>query len=144
MQMTAQRHSRRTVLQRAALLAGSAGLGLSGLERALPAPAGAAASAMDGLVAAHLAFGFRLYGALATGAAGSQNLFISPLSIAVGLSMAYNGARGGTRAAMAGALSLGVLTTDEVNAGSAALLAHLHGLDPAVDLSVADSLWVRQ
>jgi serpin B len=81
---------------------------------------------------------------LAKDTAGAQNVFISPLSVALALSMAYNGARGDTQRAMAGALGLGSMAAGDLNAGSAALLAHLRGLDRGIELSLADSLWLRQ
>lgn len=96
--------SRRTALRRGVLLAGGAGLGLASLGR--PASFVQAQTAdPTRLVAAQLGFGFRLYAALAKGS-GTQNLFVSPLSIALALDMVYNGARGTTQQAMARTLGI--------------------------------------
>src|SRR5579871_6739657 len=135
--------SRRAALRRSAQLTGAAALGMSALERAA-FTASAAAPSTAKLVAAHLDFGFRLYASLARGMTNGANLVISPLSIALALSMTYNGARGGTQTAMARTLGLGSMPPSDLNGASAALIARLRALDPAIDLSIADSLWLRQ
>jgi len=144
MSVTTRRYSRREVLRRAALLAGAADLSLAAGHPAGLMPARASAGPMDRLVAAHLDFGFRLYRALGTATPPSQNLFISPLSVALALSMACNGAQGATRTAIAYTLGVGALPVGDLNAASSTLLAHLRTLDAAVTLSVADALWLRQ
>ncbi len=144
MSVTTRRYSRREVLRRAALLAGAADLSLAAGHPAGLMPARASAGPMDQLVAAHLDFGFRLYRALGTATPPSQNLFISPLSVALALSMACNGAQGATRTAIAYTLGVGALPVGDLNATSSTLLAHLRTLDAAVTLSVADALWLRQ
>ena len=53
-----------------------------------------------------------------------ENVFISPLSVAIALAMTYNGAAGETREAMAEALRLGELELGQVNRANAALLQH--------------------
>src|SRR5205814_90362 len=109
-------YSRRAAMRHGAQLAGRAGLGLAALQ-GMAGVAGAASSPMgvvDQLVAAQLAFGFRLHGALAPAASGG-NLLISPLSVALALSMTYNGARGSTQSAMARTLGIGALPTADLN-----------------------------
>ncbi|MFO7674807.1 MAG: serpin family protein [bacterium] len=88
-------------------------------------------------------FGLRLFEELVAEAPGA-NLFISPPSIALALAMAWNGARGETRAAMAEALGLGGLDPAEVNRASAALLAAFATGDDKVTLDIANSLWSRR
>lgn len=72
-----------------------------------------------------------------------RNVFISPLSISIALSMTFNGAEGTTRDAMAGALQLGNMSLEEMNQGYLNLIESLENADNLVKLSVADSIWVR-
>ncbi len=92
------------------------------------------------LVAATNDFGFRLLAELRK-AALAGNIFISPTSIAIALTITWNGARGETRRAMAEALGLADLTPEEVNAAYAAFTADLAAPDPQVRLALANSLW---
>src|SRR5689334_18082939 len=55
------------------------------------------------LAAANVKFGFKLYAQLLNESA-EKNIFVSPPSVALSLTMAYNGSQGATRAAMARAL----------------------------------------
>ncbi|HRF60520.1 MAG TPA: serpin family protein [Fimbriimonadaceae bacterium] len=99
--------------------------------------------ASAGLVRADNQFGFEVFRQLHAGEP-QRNLLTSPTSIAIALTMTYNGARGETRTAMAKTLGLGNLSTDAVNAGNKDLRAVLLGADPKVNLDVANSLWIRQ
>ncbi|MDQ2741855.1 MAG: serpin family protein, partial [Chloroflexota bacterium] len=71
-------------------------LHVSGCEPAAPHHSGSAGS----LAAIQNAFGFSLFDRLVAGHAQS-NVFLSPASVALALDMAYDGARGSTRQAMA-------------------------------------------
>ncbi|HYT71534.1 MAG TPA: serpin family protein, partial [Gemmatimonadales bacterium] len=66
------------------------------------------------LVAADNRFAFRLFQEVARQAGPDSNLFISPLSVAMALGMAYNGAAGTTQQEMQRALELEGLTLDDV------------------------------
>ncbi len=93
------------------------------------------------LVTAVNDFGIRLYKELAT---KPENVFMSPTSIQLALGMAYNGARGDTKAAMAKALGYGAMTLDEVNKANGELLALLANPDPDVDLHIANAVWAKE
>jgi len=95
------------------------------------------------LVSTNTDFGFKLFKELVSENKG-KNVFISPTSVALALSMTYNGASGGTKKAMADALALNGMTLEELNNASAALLANLEGPGPGVKLEVANSLWARK
>jgi serpin B len=94
------------------------------------------------LIAADNAFAFRLLNRIAA-TDEAPNLFISPLSVGMALGMAYNGAAGRTREAMATTLGLQGLSLDEVNAGYRSVIDLLRGLDPTVEFTIANSIWHR-
>jgi len=94
------------------------------------------------LIAADNAFAFRLLNRIAA-TESAPNLFISPLSVGMALGMAYNGAAGGTREAMATTLGLEGLSLDEVNAGYRSVIDLLRALDPTVEFTIANSIWHR-
>jgi serpin B len=72
-----------------------------------------------------------------------SNVFMSPLSASMALGMATNGASGATLDQMRAALSLGGVSPADIDAGYKGLIALLRGLDPAVQLGVANSVWYR-
>jgi serine protease inhibitor len=74
----------------------------------------------------------------------NTNVFVSPTSISFALAMAYNGAGGKTREAMARVLDIEGLTLDEVNSAFANLQRGPEQADPKVQLNIANSLWARQ
>lgn len=94
------------------------------------------------LIDANTRFGFQLLTQLIQ-PEEMQNLTISPTSIAIALSMLYNGAAGETQQAMANALSLQGLSLRELNQANAALMTTLEIADPQVQLQIANSLWGR-
>ena len=73
----------------------------------------------------------------------SLNIAISPVSLSLALQILYNGAAGNTQQAMAQALRLGSLTTQQINDANAALQATLSAADPQVELNIANSLWLH-
>lgn len=98
-------------------------------------------SAVDSkLVAANNDFGFRLLAQLIK-QENDRNIFISPSSIAIALTMAYSGAEGATKQAMAETLGVKEMSLQEVNEANAKLLAALENIDPQVQLAIANSLW---
>jgi serine protease inhibitor len=99
-------------------------------------------SAFNSLVSASNDLGFRLLTQLAAQVKG-KNLFLSSFSTAIALTMAYNAAEGDTKQALANLLGLTGLDLQEVNEINAAVMAMVDSLDPNVQLTVANSLWVR-
>ncbi|MFZ0887058.1 MAG: serpin family protein [Candidatus Binataceae bacterium] len=86
-------------------------------------------------------FGFRLLRALTNGS--GENVIISPLSVSLALAMAYNGTAGETRTAMAKTLAVPPLSDDDFNRANHALLGTLRKADPAVQMEIANALWVQ-
>jgi serpin B len=72
------------------------------------------------------------------------NLFVSPLSVAMALGMAYNGAAGTTADSMQRTLELDSMSLDQVNESYRSLISLLEGLDSHVRLQIANSIWYKQ
>lgn len=86
-------------------------------------------------------FAFKLFGEIARHQPQS-NIVVSPVSITLALAMAYNGAAGATRAAIAKTFEWAT-DRDEVNHAAAELARSLQQADPTVRLAIANSLWAR-
>ncbi|GAP95089.1 serpin family protein [Leptolyngbya sp. NIES-2104] len=95
------------------------------------------------IVEANTRFGFKLFSEILK-KDGKENVFVSPSSVAIALSMAYNGANGQTKTAMAKALEFQGMTLEEINQAHHNLKAALEKADPKVQLLIANSLWARQ
>ena len=90
------------------------------------------------VASANTKFGFKLLADLRDRESG-ENIFISPLSISIALTMTYNGAVGETQRTMAEVLEIEGLNLDTVNRSNAALRKSLEIPDPKVELSIANS-----
>ena len=99
-------------------------------------------SDVDKLVAANNDLGFRLLSQL-VGQEVGKNVFLSSFSVAVALAMTYNGAEGKTKQAMAKVLGLTGLGLQEINDANATFMSMQDGLDPKVQLAIANSIWAR-
>jgi len=89
-------------------------------------------------------FGLKLLRATVEAEASSKNVFLSPLSVSMALGMTLNGARGETRAAMEAALEKQDLSPPEINDAYRGLIDLLEGLDPNVEVALANSIWYRE
>ncbi|MEN6454998.1 MAG: serpin family protein [Prolixibacteraceae bacterium] len=69
------------------------------------------------------------------------NVFISPLSVSMALSMTLNGARGETAEEMFRALRLNGYTMDQVNDYNKTLREALLKVDHSTELNIANSIW---
>lgn len=107
-------------------------------QQARPQPA------MLQVLEGELEFGFELLRQVHSGAEPGQNLFISPLSVAMALGMAYNGAVGETEAALRETLGLGEVSAAEMGAAYRTLMKRLLELDAAVEFLPANSIWYRE
>ncbi len=128
------------------LLAAALGLGLlSGCARAsaateLTAPKlSAIPSSSEEVNEALASFGLKLL--QTTRAADKTSTLVSPLSVALALSMTANGAEGNTLAQFQEALGGGVDLV-ELNTACAQLMADYQGLGGSTKCSIANSLWV--
>jgi serine protease inhibitor len=109
-----------------------------------PAPTMASPTPIDSrLVAANTRFGFKLFSQILK-QGDAENLMVSPSSVAIALSMTYNGASGETQKAMAKTLELQDMSLAELNQANATLQTDLMQADPKVKLAIANSLWGKQ
>jgi serpin B len=96
------------------------------------------------LIAADNRFAFKLFRETLARERADRNVFLSPVSVAMALGMAWNGAGGATRDSMSQALELAGLTSEEVNGAYRSLIDLLRGLDRGVTFTIANSVWYRQ
>lgn len=95
------------------------------------------------VVEAQTAFGLALFEVLRQ-ENPAENVLVSPMSVAIALSMAYNGAAGETQAEMAEVLRLQGIDLADLNQANQVLQRYLTSADPAVELAIANSLWLNQ
>jgi len=73
-----------------------------------------------------------------------KNIFISPLSISVALTMTYNGADGDTKEGMEKVLGYTGIDNALVNESYKNLISHLKKVDKDISLNIANSIWIRE
>src|SRR5690554_2106593 len=95
------------------------------------------------LVKANTEFGFKIFKQLIT-QEPEKNVFISPASISMALAMTYNGADGETKDAMARTMEIENIDIEVFNKAYADLRTILQNPDPHVQISIANSLWMRK
>jgi len=98
--------------------------------------------AEEAVLSASNEFGIELFRRLAADQR-DENVFFSPLSAHIALGMTANGAVGETLDGMRTALAQEGLTEEQANAAYRDLADLLLGLDPDVELAIANSIWYR-
>ncbi|MDR3060825.1 MAG: serpin family protein [Dysgonamonadaceae bacterium] len=76
-----------------------------------------------------------------SGETEDPNIFISPLSVSMALSMTMNGAKGATREEMETALRISGFSEDEINEYCKTLREALLKADPLTQINIANSIW---
>jgi serine protease inhibitor len=100
---------------------------------------------VDKLVPAYEGFSFQLLSQLVRQEQDTDtNVFVSPFSVAIALAMTYNGAGGATEQAIARVLGLEELSLQEINAANRLLLSIGVNLGAQIQITFANSLWVKQ
>lgn len=97
----------------------------------------------DRLLDANTEFGFALFKDIIK-QNPADNLLISPSSIAIALTMTYNGASGATQQAMANTLKLQGMSLDQINLANQNLYRSISQGDPKIQIAIANSLWAKQ
>ena len=95
------------------------------------------------LVSANNKFGFQLFSEIQK-SQSNENIFISPSSIAIALSMTYNGAQAETQKAIAKTLNFQGMSLKEINQANQELGILLDNLNPEITLYIANSIWIQQ
>ncbi|WP_428909886.1 serpin family protein [Niallia sp. Krafla_26] len=72
------------------------------------------------------------------------NIFISPTSLFMALSMVYNGADGTTKEEIEKVLHVEGMESSELNAANASLMNLLHNQSGQIQLNVANSIWLNE
>ena len=86
--------------------------------------------------------GFKLVAEV--GADENNNMFISPMSLFMALSMVYNGADGVTKEEIAKALQVGGIDVDELNKANASMMSMLDKETDEIQVDVANSIWLNE
>lgn len=127
----------------ALLTAACGGVGRPAGADSLTGPKDVAQTVDQRLLQAETKFSFDLLNAIRAEKPG-ENLFISPASVQLALTMTYNGAVGETQQAMAKALSVEGMNAADVNKANGALQSVLANPGPKVELSIANSIWYKK
>lgn len=98
------------------------------------------ASDSDSRAASINRLGYQLLERLVAEQPGS-NLLLSPCSVALSLALAYNGAAGQTREALAQALGVEGIPLEEVNQSFGGLHTALEQQEPQLELVIANGVW---
>jgi serine protease inhibitor len=93
------------------------------------------------LIKADNEFGLDLFKGVYNDSKTPVNFMISPLSVSVALSMAYNGAETETKTEMETALRIKGFSRDEINKAYKELITALTTADPKVTMEIANSIW---
>ena len=88
-------------------------------------------------------FAFRFFNQVCNSEKANTNVFISPLSASLALSMTANGAAGNTLAEMTNVLGFSP-SIDDLNSYQQKLTSALLDLDNTTQLGIANSIWVKQ
>lgn len=96
----------------------------------------------DSLTAGYNRFGIGLFRREMSDGDG-ENVFVSPVSVALCLGMAYNGADGSTASEMAALLGAGRIDVAGFNSANESLITGLSDTGTGITLSIANSLWLR-
>ncbi|MHB1457371.1 MAG: serpin family protein [Armatimonadota bacterium] len=89
-------------------------------------------------------FAFKLFSKLNDDEKLKRNVFVSPASISLALTMTLNGASGKTAESMSKVLELENMQLEEINKGNANIMKSLENGDPRVEMSIANSLWLSK
>ncbi|MDX1641032.1 MAG: serpin family protein, partial [Balneolaceae bacterium] len=96
------------------------------------------------LIEADQQFSYKLFRETVSWDQENENVFISPLSVSMALSMTLNGARGKTFEDMRETLAFSDMELEEINESFQSLVELLVTADPAVQLKIANSIWYRE
>jgi serpin B len=95
------------------------------------------------LVTSSNSFGLNIFKTIASNTEEDENVFISPLSISLALSMLYNGSSSTTKEELQKGLGFMGLTTEQVNTANRDLIKALINVDSRIKIQIANSIWYK-
>ncbi|NJK93995.1 MAG: serpin family protein [Bacteroidales bacterium] len=95
------------------------------------------------IVSSSNTFGLNIFKTIAANTPEGENIFVSPLSISMALSMLYNGAATQTLNELKEGLGYSGLTDDQINTANRDLIKALIAADPKVAMEIANSIWYK-
>ncbi len=95
------------------------------------------------LVESNNKFGFNVFKEISKDEK-DKNVFISPLSISMALTMTYNGARNNTKVEISKVLGYEGMDDDKINHGYKTLNSYLENRDKNIELNVGNSIWIKE
>jgi serine protease inhibitor len=95
------------------------------------------------LVESNNKFGFNVFKEISKDEK-DKNVFISPLSISMALTMTYNGARDNTKVEISKVLGYEGMDDDKINHGYKTLNSYLENIDKNIELNVGNSIWIKE
>ncbi|AFY83115.1 serpin family protein [Oscillatoria acuminata] len=95
------------------------------------------------IIAANTRFGIKLFSHIYQ-QEKAKNIFISPLSLTLALQMLNGGATGETHEAIASVLETPGMEQQQIDLTLSALHTHLHEMDSEVELTIANSFWMKE
>lgn len=95
------------------------------------------------LVTSSNSFGIDIFKTVAFNAEKDDNVFISPLSISLALSMLYNGSENTTKEELQKGLGFTGLSIEQINTANQQLIKALLNADSKVKIQIANSIWYK-
>lgn len=95
------------------------------------------------IVSSSNSFGLNIFKHVYSNAEEGKNIFVSPLSMSLALSMLYNGSATITKDELQQGLGYVGLTDEQVNISNRDLIKALINADPKVKMEIANSIWYR-
>lgn len=95
------------------------------------------------IVSSSNTFGLEIFKTALSNAEAGENVFVSPLSISLALSMLYNGSATITKDELIEGLGYIGLTDEQVNISNRDLINALINADPKVKMEIANSIWYK-
>ena len=89
-------------------------------------------------------FAFQLFKQVCVSENRKTNIFISPFSVSLCLSMSANGANGNTLTEIKKVLGFSSSSMDEVNTYNQKLMSSLLNIDNTTQIGIANSVWINQ
>lgn len=95
------------------------------------------------IVSSSNSFGLNIFKQVVSNTEAGKNVFVSPLSVSLALSMLYNGSETITKEELKEGLGYTGLTDEQINIANRDLIKALVEADPKVAMEIANSIWYK-